>query len=475
MSQPYTKTKILATVGPSSDSEEKLLDLIDAGASGFRLNFSHGDEEYFTSLFQTIYNVCEKRKLPIPILQDLQGPKIRIGILERENIEILAGDNLELSIEKVVGNKNIISTSYKSLVKDASIGNTILIDDGLIKLEVVKKKEKSLVCKILIGGMLKSKKGMNLPEMKLSTDAITQQDKKNMEFAFKHRVDYVALSFVRGADDIVNLRKWMNKKGYNKQIVAKIEKPEAVENFEEILKVSDAIMVARGDLGVELEPYHVPIIQKRIIRRCNEVGKLVITATQMLESMISNPTPTRAEASDVANAVIDGTDVVMLSGETAAGKYPIEAIKTMNNIILNIESQNQFGPKIDFEVPEDKADNIFDATGSAFVDIANQIGAKALVVFTHHGRKAKVLSKYNPKTHIFAFSDSFETLNDLNLHKGIKPYYIKDIMDEEFYIKRATQILKSEKIISKGDVVLFTAGAPISEIDRKNWVRFLVV
>jgi pyruvate kinase len=475
VSQPYTKTKILATVGPSSDSEEKLLDLIDAGASGFRLNFSHGDEEYFTSLFQTIYNVCEKRKLPIPILQDLQGPKIRIGILERENIEILAGDNLELSIEKVVGNKNIISTSYKSLVKDASIGNTILIDDGLIKLEVVKKKEKSLVCKILIGGMLKSKKGMNLPEMKLSTDAITQQDKKNMEFAFKHRVDYVALSFVRGADDIVNLRKWMNKKGYNKQIVAKIEKPEAVENFEEILKVSDAIMVARGDLGVELEPYHVPIIQKRIIRRCNEVGKLVITATQMLESMISNPTPTRAEASDVANAVIDGTDVVMLSGETAAGKYPIEAIKTMNNIILNIESQNQFGPKIDFEVPEDKADNIFDATGSAFVDIANQIGAKALVVFTHHGRKAKVLSKYNPKTHIFAFSDSFETLNDLNLHKGIKPYYIKDIMDEEFYIKRATQILKSEKIISKGDVVLFTAGAPISEIDRKNWVRFLVV
>jgi pyruvate kinase len=475
VSQPYTKAKILTTVGPSSDSEEKLLDLIDAGASGFRLNFSHGDEEYFTSLFKTIYNVCEKRKLPIPILQDLQGPKIRIGKLERENIEIFSGDNLELSIEKVVGNNNIISTSYKSLVKDASIGNTILIDDGLIKLKVIKKREKSLVCKILIGGMLKSKKGMNLPGMKLSTEAITQQDKKNMEFAFKHRVDYVALSFVRCADDIVNLRKWMNKKGYNKQIVAKIEKPEAVENFEEILKVSDAIMVARGDLGVELEPYHVPIIQKRIIRRCNEVGKLVITATQMLESMISNPTPTRAEASDVANAVLDGTDVVMLSGETAAGKYPIEAVKTMKNIISNIESQNQFGPKIDFEVPEDKADNIFDATGSAFVDIANQIGAKALVVFTHHGRKAKVLSKYNPKTHIFAFSDSFDTLNDLNLHKGIKPYYIKDIMNEEFYIKRATQILKSDKIISKGDVVLFTAGAPISEIDRKNWVRFLVV
>jgi len=475
VSQNFTKTKILATIGPSSDTERHLLNLIDAGTSGFRLNFSHGNEKYFKNLFATIHNVCEKRKVPIPILQDLQGPKIRIGEIKDKEVDIYSGNFIEITTEKLVGNDQIISTSYKPLISDASIDDTILIDDGLITLTVYEKRENSLVCNIINGGKLKSKKGMNLPGMKLSTEAITAKDKNDMDFAFQHRIDFVALSFVRSADDIVNLRDWMNEKGFIKQIVAKIEKPEAVDNFEEILKVSDAIMVARGDLGVEMGPYQVPIIQKKIIRRCNEVGKLVITATQMLESMMTNPTPTRAEASDVANAVLDGTDVVMLSGETAAGNYPIQSVKTMHNIVLNTESQNQFKKKINFEVPEDKEENIFDATGSAFVDIANQIGAKALVVFTHHGRKARILSKFNPRPHIFAFSDSFETLDELNLHKGIEPFFLNDIMDENYYIKRAAEILKEKEIVSIGDVILFTAGAPISDIDRKNWVRFLVV
>jgi pyruvate kinase len=471
----FTKTKILATVGPSSTSEEKLSGLIDSGASGFRLNFSHGNKEYFEKLFKSINNVCNNRKMPIPILQDLQGPKIRIGKLEEDQIEIFSGDLIEITIDDVIGTNKILSTSYKKLVQDASLDNTILIDDGLIQLKIIEKKDKSLICKIIDGGILKSNKGMNLPGMQLSTEAITDKDKNDMLFAFKHRVDYVALSFVRKADDIVNLRNWMKENGYKKQIVAKIEKPEAVENFEEILKVSDAIMVARGDLGVELGPYQVPVIQKRIIRRCNEVGKLVITATQMLESMISNPTPTRAEASDVANAVLDGTDVVMLSGETAAGKFPLQSVRTMKNIILETEEQDQFKPQINWEIPENKADNIFDSTSRAFVEIANQIKANALIVFTHEGRKAKNLSKFNPNTYIYAFSDSFDTLNDLNLHKGIGPFYLEDIMDENFYIKRATEILKEKEIISKGDIVIFTAGAPISDIDRKNWIRFLVV
>jgi len=469
------KTKILATIGPSTDSEQNLLDLIDSGASGFRLNFSHGDEDYFINLFKTIYNVCGKRKVPIPIVQDLQGPKIRIGKLEVENIQIFTGNKIEITIENIIGNEKIISSSYKSIVADASIGNIILIDDGLIKLSVIEKKEKSLICEIIIGGFLKSNKGMNLPGMKLSTKAITEKDKKDMLFAFKHRVDYVALSFVRSADDIINLRNWIKENGYDKQIIAKIEKPEAVDNFEEILKEADAIMVARGDLGVEMQPCKVPVIQKGIIRRCNEVGKLVITATQMLESMMNNPSPTRAEASDVANAVLDGTDVVMLSGETAAGKYPMESVKIMSNIVMQTESQDQFKPVIKWEVPKDKEDNIFDATASAIVDIANQIKADALVVFTHKGRKAKALSKFNPNTHIFAFSDSFDTLNDLNLHKGIKPYFLEDIMNESSYILEATEILKKDNFVSKNDLILFTAGAPISEIDRKNWVRFLVV
>jgi len=471
----FIKTKILATIGPSTDSEDKLRNLIDAGASGFRLNFSHGSEDYFESLFKSIYNVCEERGLPIPILQDLQGPKIRIGKLEKEGIEIRSGELIEITTDEILGNNEIISTSYSELIQDATLDNTILIDDGLIRLKIIEKRSNSLLCKIIEGGILKSNKGMNLPGMQLSTAAVTDKDKKDMLFAFKHRVDYVALSFVRSADDIVELRNWMDEKGYKKQIVAKIEKPEAVKNFEEILAVSDAIMVARGDLGVELGPYQVPVIQKRIIRRCNEVGKLVITATQMLESMISNPAPTRAEASDVANAVLDGTDVVMLSGETAAGKFPINSVRTMKNIILETEEQDQFKPKIEWEIPEDKADNIFDSTSRAFVEIADQINANALIVFTHEGRKAKNLSKFNPNTYIYAFSDSFDTLNDLNLHKGIAPFYLKDIMDENYYIGKATDILKEKEIITEGDIVIFTAGAPISDIDRKNWIRFLVV
>jgi pyruvate kinase len=345
----------------------------------------------------------------------------------------------------------------------------------LIKLEVFEKGEKSLICKIIEGGILRPNKGMNLPGMQLTTDAFTEKDRRDMEFAFKHRIDYVALSFVRKPDDIIKLRQWMNEKGYKKQIVAKIEKPEAVDNFEEILNVSDAIMVARGDLGVELGPYQIPIIQKKIIRRCNEVGKLVITATQMLESMIVNPTPTRAESTDVANAVLDGSDVVMLSGETASGKYPVESVKTMRNLILKTESQDQFKHQINWEIPDDLADNIFDSTSRGFVNISNQIDADALVVFTHEGRKAKNLSKFNPNAHIYAFSDSFETLNDLNLHKGIEPFYIEDIMDENFYIEKATEILKKNNIISKGNLIIFTAGAPLSDVDRKNWIRFLLV
>lgn len=469
------KAKILATIGPATDNKEMLIKLINAGVNAFRLNFSHGDEDYFVNLFNIIHDVCETSKMPIPILQDLQGPKIRVGKLEQIEYKIKSGNNIEISIDNIIGNEKIISCSYNQLVNDSKIGNQILIDDGLIKLEIIDKKERSVICKIIEGGVLKPKKGINFPGMKLSTPAFTEADKKNIDLAIKHHVDYIALSFVRTAEDIYSLRNWMNSKGYDKPIIAKIEKPEAVDNFEEILEAADGIMVARGDLGVEMAPQFVPIVQKSIIRRCNSVGKLVITATQMLESMINNPIPTRAEASDVANAVLDGTDVVMLSGETAVGYYPINTIKTMKNILLSTESQTQFKAEVKFEHPSNQADNIFDSTGIAFVQIANQVNAKALVVFTHKGRKAKILSKYNPKAHIFAFSNSFDTLNHLNLHKGIKPFFLKNIMDEELYIKQATEILKQEKLISTGDVVVFTAGAPIDETNRKSWVRFLIV
>lgn len=470
-----TKVKILATLGPASDSEEMLLQLIDAGTNAFRLNFSHGDKKYYERLFDLIDTVCKKRQLPIPIIQDLQGPKIRIGQLEKPKIKIRSGETIEITIDEVIGNEKIISSSYKSLVKDASIGETILIDDGLIKLKVEEIKERSLICRIIEGGKLRPKKGVNLPGMKLSTPSLTDEDKSNLEFALKYRVDYIALSFVRSANDIVELKEWLNERGYNKPIIAKIEKPEAVKDFEAILEVTDAIMVARGDLGVEMDPQLVPVIQKRIIRRCNQVGKLVITATQMLESMITNPIPTRAEASDVANAVLDGTDVVMLSGETAAGDYPVKSVQMMREILLSTESERPFLPKVKWEIPKDRIENIFDATARAFVQISDQVEADAMVVFTHQGRQPKRMSKYNPVAHIYAFSDSFEILNELNLHKGITPLYLKDINDEKYYMKRSVEILKEKKFIKSGDLVIFAAGAPLEEVDRKSWVRFLVI
>lgn len=470
-----TKTKILATLGPASSSEEMIYKLVDAGVNGFRLNFSHGDKEFFNNLFNSINNVCETKKLPIPIIQDLQGPKIRIGKLKKDKIKIKAGNKLEITIDDIEGDENIVSASYKSLIDDAQIGESILIDDGLIKLEVESKKERALICKIIEGGVLKPRKGMNLPGMKLSTPALTEEDKKNLEFALQYRVDFVALSFVRTAKDIVELREWLEERGFDKKIIAKIEKPEAVAHFEDILEVADVIMVARGDLGVELPPQLLPTIQKKIIRRCNEVGKLVITATQMLESMITNPIPTRAEASDVANAVLDGTDVVMLSAETAAGEYPVKSVKMMHDILLSVQSERAFLANVRWEIPQNSIENIFDATAKGFTQIANQVGANAIIVFTHQGRQAMRMSKYNPKADIYAFSDDFDVLNSLNLHKAITPLYLKDIHDESYFMSESIVILKEKGFIEIGDLIIFAAGAPLEEVERKSWVRFKVI
>ena len=469
------KTKILATIGPATDSEKKLVDLINAGADGFRLNFSHGDYNYFEKVFRTIHNVCTESSLPIPILIDLQGPKIRIGELEQNSIEIFTGNTIEITTEEIKGTAKKISTSYKNLPQDARIGDVVLIDDGLIKLEIIDKTGKSVKCKIIVGGTLKPKKGMNLPGMKLSTPALTEKDKENLEFALKHRVDFIALSFVRHEDDITGLKEWLRAKGYDKPVIAKIEKPEAVERFEQILEISDGIMVARGDLGVELAPQLVPIVQKNIIRRCNATGKLVITATQMLESMINNSVPTRAEASDVANAVLDGTDVVMLSAETSVGKYPVETVKIMDDILKTAESQTQFQTPVNFDKPHNIIDNLFDATAKGFAEISNQINASVIVVFTHHGRKAKALAKFRPAASIVAISNEFDTLNILNLHRGIIPYHLENFEDEEESIARAIEILKKEMFVEKNDVIVFTSGAPITDKERRNWIRFHIV
>ncbi len=475
MTTKFAKTKILATIGPATDSKDKLEALIDAGCNAFRLNFSHGNPDYFEKVFNSINDLCISKSLPIPILIDLQGPKIRIGELEKPEIEIFDGNKIEITNEKVIGTAQKISTSYFPLPVDAEVGDKILIDDGLINLKVISKTKISVICEVVNGGILRPKKGMNLPGMKLSSPSVTELDLANLEFALKHRVDFIALSFVRKASDIYDLRKWLQDRGFDKPVIAKIEKPEAVTNFESILNAADGIMVARGDLGVELKPYDVPIIQKKIIKRCNTVGKLVITATQMIESMIHNPVPTRAEASDIANAVLDGTDVVMLSGETSVGKFPVEAVKFMNNILLTTEEQKSWKAKVDYEIPKDLTDNIFDSTGRAIADIAKQINAAAIVIFTHQGRKAKVVSKFRPDSSIFAISNEFKTLNTLNLYSGIHPLFLENIEDEELAFQNALKMLKEKNFVGSGDVILFTAGAPHTDKGRRTWIRFTVV
>ena len=469
------KTKILATLGPSTQGVEGIRKLILAGIAGVRLNLSHGSYDFFEEIFNSIHIACLEENSPLAVLVDVQGPKIRIGELEQPSINLISGSSIEITIDDIKGNEKIISTSYKQLANDAEIGDQILINDGLIRLTVTQKKAKSLVCEIVNGGVLTSKKGMNLPGMNLSTPSITEKDFKDLEFVIKHRIDYIALSFVRSANDVVELKKWLAEKGRNIPVIAKIEKKEAVDNLFEIILASDGIMVARGDLGVELPPQDVPVLQKSIIRQCNALGKLVITATQMLESMINSPIPTRAEASDVANAVWDGTDVVMLSAETSVGKFPFRTVQIMNDIVKNAEQHQEDRTNNYFITPDSLQENLFDSVGKAIVEISKQINAQAIVVFTFEGRTARIISKYKPDSKIIAISNSFDTMNNLCLRWGVTSVYRETIDKEHLAIDDAKELILNAGLAKKGDLIIFTAGAPYSEKSRANWLRFEVI
>ncbi len=474
LNEIFAKTKILCTLGPATNSVEMIRKLILSGVDGVRLNFSHGTYEFFESLLKNIYEARRIEAIPLSILIDLQGPKIRIGELTESEIELETGDTIEITTLQMQGTKHIVSTSYSALTKDAKVGDPVLIDDGLIRLKIIDKKENSVVCKIENGGTLRPKKGMNLPGMKLSTPSITEKDYENLEFALKHKIDYIALSFVRSAEDILTLKRWLSERNSDIPVIAKIEKREGVDRFDSILEVSDGIMVARGDLGVEIPTQEVPVIQKEIIRKCNAVGKLVITATQMLDSMIHNPVPTRAEASDVANAVWDGTDVVMLSGETSIGKFPVITVKTMNDIVRNAE-KHLFSHIINFKIPEIIEENLFDSMGKAISSISRQINASAIVAFTFKGRTAANISKFRPEAKIIGISNSFETMNKLCLRWGVIPVHIDEIDKEHIAIDKAKKIIVEEGFVKEGDVVIFAAGAPYSEKSRANWLRLEII
>jgi pyruvate kinase len=468
----FAKTKILCTLGPATSTTETIEDLMTAGMDAVRLNFSHSNYDFYANIFSEIDKACVDEKIPLAVLMDLQGPKIRIGELAEPEIEIISGDKIEITIDDIIGTKNLISTSYKQLAVDSKIGEQILIDDGLLRLRIIEKTKTSVICNIENGGTLKPKKGMNLPGMNLSTPSVTDKDYRDLEFALNYRIDYIALSFVRSPDDIIGLRKWLNAKGFEKPIIAKIEKKEAVDNFDSILQVADGIMVARGDLGVEMHPQDVPIIQKTIIKKCNSYGKLVITATQMLDSMIHNPIPTRAEASDVANAVLDGTDAVMLSGETSVGKYPVLTVKTMNDIVVNTEKYLPPIHDTNLVIPSSLEENLFDSVGRAIATMSKQADAAAIVVFTYKGRTAINLAKFRPKSKIIAISNSFDTMNNLCLRWGVTSLYMEDIDKEHIAVDKAKKLIREAGLVKDGEIVIFATGAPYSEKSRANWIRF---
>jgi len=468
MKQNFAKTKIICTIGPAINSTEMLVELSKAGMDVVRLNFSHGTYDEHLNNINNVKSASNILGTPIPILMDLCGPKLRIGVVE-DDTYIKEGDTIKITTENIIGNKNIISTNYENLTKDIKPNDIILIDDGLIKLKTKEVSDKTITCEVIYGGQLKSKKGINLPNVNLSIPCITEKDLKDIEFGLKNNVDFIALSFVRHHTDILKLKKIISDKGYNKPIIAKIEKPEAINDIDAIIQESDMVMVARGDLGVEMNTEEVPLLQKMIIEKCNYYAKPVITATQMLESMVNNPRPTRAEASDVANAVLDGTDAVMLSAETSVGLYPLNAVKIMDSIVRKIEGKRR--PIKEFMVEQDEKLNLIDRISKGACVLANDIKASAILVITKTGRTARYLSRYRPNTPIIAFTDNLDVLKQMNLVWGVKAERIPGISDTDTTLNETKELAQKLGYIESGETIVFVAGIPIKESNIINMIK----
>ncbi|WP_456400450.1 pyruvate kinase [Persephonella sp.] len=412
------KTKILATLGPSTESEEMIEKLIESGVDVFRLNFSHGDHETHLRNIQKIRKISKKLKKPTAILQDLSGPKIRIGVVE-EPFYLHYEDTIKIVKEEVVGNKERISINHPEILDQLKEGSYIYISDGTIRLQVVGRDSEGITAKVIVGGMVSSRKGVNFPNVKLNIPSLTEKDKKDLKFAIEEDIDIIALSFVKTPEDVLEAKELAKSHGGDVPIYAKIEKHEAIENIDSIIDVADGIMVARGDLGVEIDMEKVPVLQKMIIKKANEKGKPVITATQMLTSMVSSPRPTRAEVSDIANAVLDGTDAVMLSDETTVGKYPIEAVKVMERTILETEKVYPYFSEGN-HTPTDPSLAVAYASNS----LAKNLKGKAIAVFTKTGRTVRNVSRFRPECPILALTHDEKTLRRLNIVWGVKPYMI---------------------------------------------------
>ncbi|TGK00058.1 pyruvate kinase [Leptospira langatensis] len=469
MFSPEKKTKMVCTIGPSSSDEIILTALLRAGMDIARMNFSHGTHEDHKQVFQKLRKCESESGVPLGIMADLQGPKIRTGKLRVPQIELEKGNKIRLLADmEYLGDSEAIGTTYPAMIEDLRSGDKLLVDDGKLVLEVESKSSKEALLKVIIGGILKSNKGINLPGTPISAPALSEKDLLDLKFALSLGVDYVALSFVRRASDLEMAREIM--RGTQTGLIAKIERPEAIRNIDEILDAADGIMIARGDLGVEIETERVPVLQKELIYKANRAGKPVITATQMLESMVENPRPTRAEASDVANAVMDGTDAVMLSGESASGKYPVESAEMMAKILRETENLDRIY-EIHWNLKKSELEIERAALGSAAREIAHSIQAKAIVNFTRSGYSALVTSEMRPKVPILSFTPYLATARKMKLYRGVQPY-VMPFMETFFDMIRYMETkLPEDGMLAPGDLVVILSGAPGGEAKSVDFLQ----
>jgi pyruvate kinase len=467
MQNTFRRTKIVATIGPASSSPEMIRKLIEVGMDVARLNFSHGKYEDHANVIKSLREISDALNKPITIMQDLQGPKIRVGQLPGGKIDIREGDLITLlPLDEFLGAAGTIPIDYPYVAEEARPGMQVLLADGLFELEVTEIKGNDVLCRVVEGGCLTDHKGVNFPNLNLRLPSLTDKDIRDLEFGLTQDVDWVSLSFVRSAEDVITLRNLITEKGHVKPIIAKIEKPQAIDHLEEIVNVVQGIMVARGDLGVEMSPDRVPMLQKHIIELCNRNGKTVITATQMLESMIHEPRPTRAEASDVANAIIDGTDAIMLSGETAMGDYPVKAVEMMVKIALDVEA------RIDFKTYPPAGNSDIIALSRAANQMEDVINPVCIVVLTTSGRSARFIAAERPKAPVYAFTRNLHVYHALNLLWGIRPILIEDHPDSfEEMVDMAEQNLVKRNLAAPGDKIILLGGIPAHEAGGTNFIK----
>jgi pyruvate kinase len=469
------KTKIVATVGPATSSKKVLETIIEEGVNVIRINFSHGEHSEHESIINKVRQINKERHIHTAILADLQGPKIRIGTIKDGTVEVKEGDTIRFTNEEKEGDASEVYMSYQQFPNDVKKGERILIDDGKLVLEIIETDKKSMVkARFLNGGKLSSNKGVNLPNTRVSLPSLTEKDKKDLAFALKHNLEWIGLSFVRSARDIIELKHLIRKEGNLARVIAKIEKPEAIDHIDDIIDETDAVMVARGDLGVEIPMEKVPLLQKEIVRKCLRGAKPVIIATQMMESMITNITPTRAEVNDVANAVLDGADAVMLSAETSVGKYPVEAIKAMTKIIEHIEESemiyhHEFPP----ELNEERF--ISDSICYNACRLSQRVDSRAIVTMTHSGYTAAKISSFRPKAGIFAFTGNHSLLNKLSLVWGVQGFYYDKFVSTDHTIADIKYLLKKANYVNEKDLIINIASMPINEKGQSNMLKLSYV